>query len=219
MAEPSRQLRKEEFPGALSHIPDPPEVLYTKGRFPEKGVKFLAVVGSRELSDYGKEACTYLLQGLGGAPISIVSGLARGADALAHEVALEANLHTIAVPGSGLGEDVLYPRMNAPLAARILAQGGLLLSEHPDTYVPRAHDFPSRNRIMVGIADAVLVIEAGEKSGTLITARLAGEYDRELMMVPHRITDPHGYGSHLFLRLGATPVSSPSHILQALNLS
>jgi len=205
--------------GALCEIPRPPERLWVRGALPPPGTKKLAVVGSRELSSYGRRACEALIAGLKERPISIVSGLALGADACAHEAALQAGLHTIAIPGSGLHDRVIAPRTNLGLARDILAAGGALLSEHEPHHVPFPSDFPSRNRIMAGIADAVLVIEAGEKSGTLITARLAAEYDRELLCVPHRIDDMHGHGAHLFVRLGATLVASPKHILEALGLA
>lgn len=212
----SRIILPSDFPIGLREIPEPPKQLYVRGAFPAAGTKFLAVVGSRDLSKYGREACEKLVQGLAGYPLSIVSGLALGTDACAHAAALSVGLHTIAIPGSGLGDSVIYPRTNAALAQSILENGGLLLSEHEDGHKAQIYDFPSRNRLMVGIADAVLVIEAGPKSGTLITARLAGEYNRDLLMVPHRIGDPHGFGAHLFMRLGATLVAESSHILEAL---
>lgn len=204
---------------SLIEIPEPPGRLWLSGTLPLPSTKYLCVVGSRALTPYGREVTSRLIAGLAGYPISIVSGLALGADSAAHRAALSAGLHTIAIPGSGLGESALSPRSNVGLAKDILQAGGALLSEHPPEYLPHAYDFPSRNRIMVGMADAVLMIEAGEKSGTLITARLAGEYGRELLCVPHRIGDFNGYGSQLFLRLGATLVSEPSHILEALRLT
>jgi DNA processing protein len=171
------------------------------------------------MTRYGQEACEMLIAGLAGYPISIVSGLALGVDTCAHKAALTSGLHTLALPGSGLGDDVLYPRSNRAFAKEILAAGGGFLSEYAPDTVSRAHYFPARNRLMVGLADAVLVIEAGEKSGTLITARLASEYNRELLCVPHRIGDPHSFGPHLFIRLGAALASDPLHILEALKLA
>lgn len=214
-----RRLAQNEYPGELLQIPKPPEELWIRGTLPSVDTKYLAVVGSRALTSYGREACAKLLSGLSGYPISIVSGLALGADASAHRAALAAGLHTIAIPGSGLDDSVIAPRTNLGLAHDILEAGGALLSEHEATYTPHAYDFPSRNRIMVGIADAILMIEAGEKSGTLITARLASEYNRELLCVPHRMGDVHAFGSHLFLRLGATLVTDPLHILEALHIT
>ncbi len=202
----------------LSEIPDPPALLRERGIWPPEHYKLLVVVGSRALSPYGKEVCEKLIHGLAGYPISIVSGLALGTDAVAHKAAMDAGLHTIAVPGSGLDEQAIYPRSNVGLAKEILASGGLLLSEHEDTHKARVFDFPSRNRIMVGLSHAVLIIESGPQSGTLITARLTHEYNRDLLCVPHRITDPHGFGAHLFIRMGATLVADSGHILEMLGL-
>ena len=214
-----RTITREEFPASLREIPQPPERLWLRGSMPPPETKLLAVVGSRALTRYGREACEYLIEGLGGYPISIVSGLALGADACAHRSALANGLHTIAIPGSGLGDDVLYPRTNRDLAQKILDTGGALLSEHAPDHQARQYDFPSRNRIMVGLSQAVLMIESGEKSGTLITARLAADYNRDLLCVPHPIKGIHSAGSHQFLRLGATLVSEPAHILEALGIT
>lgn len=213
-----RELAREDYPVALHEIPEPPERLWMTGSFPPPDTKYLAVVGSRALTSYGREVCTKLIAGLSGYPISIVSGLALGADAAAHRAALTARLHTIAIPGSGLSDHAISPHSNLGLAREIVQAGGALISEHEPDYLPHPYDFPSRNRIMVGMASAVLMIEAGEKSGTLITARLASEYNRDLLAVPHRIGDVHGFGSHLFLRLGATLVTEPLHILEALHI-
>ncbi len=213
-----RELVREELPEQLLEIPQPPERLWLRGSLPNRGERLLTVVGSRAMTSYGREACEKLIAGLAGYPVSIVSGLALGIDTCAHKAALAAGLHTIAIPGSGLDDSVLYPRSNRALANDIVKAGGALISEHEPLYAARAYDFPSRNRLMVGLADAVLVIEAGPKSGTLITARLASEYNRELLCVPHRIGDPHAFGPHLFIRLGAALVSEPLHILEALKI-
>lgn len=214
-----RELPKNKWPEKLLEIPQLPEKLWIRGMLPPEGTKMLAVVGSRALSRYGQEACEKLIAGLSGYPISIISGLALGADACAHKAALAAGLHTIGVPGSGLDDSVIGPRANLGLAKEIVKAGGALLSEHEPNYVAHPYDFPARNRLMVGMADAVLVIEAGEKSGTLITARLASEYNRDLLCIPHRIGDAHGFGPHLFLRLGAALVAEPLHILEALGIA
>jgi len=213
-----RELARSEFPALLAEIPEPPVQLWLRGALPPEGTKYLAVVGSRAITKYGKHACNTLIAGLADYPISIVSGLALGVDAAAHEAALEAGLHTLVIPGSGIVDDVIHPRTNRPLAARILEAGGALMTEFPPDSHATLWGFPRRNRIMTGMSDAVLVIEAGERSGTLITARLASEYNRELLCVPHEIGSPHGFGSHLFLRLGATLVSEPKHILEALKI-
>jgi DNA processing protein len=213
-----RDCTKDSFPEQLLHIPEPPAHLYARGTWPSPETKYLAVVGSRALTPYGERACTSLIQGLVGYPISIVSGLALGADACAHKAALTAGLHTIAVLGSGVDDISIYPRTNAGLAKEILSKNGLLLSENPPGYRAQIHDFPKRNRIVAGLSHAVLVIEAGEKSGTLITARLAGDYNRDLLCVPHRLDDAHGVAAHTFIRLGAALVSKPEHILEALGM-
>lgn len=213
-----RQLLPANYPEPLRHMSDPPAFLWLRGSLPPKGTKLLAVVGSREVSSYGIDACRTLVTGLAGHPISIVSGLALGTDAVAHEAALAAGLHTIAIPGSGLNDDVIAPRTNADLAMRILHAGGALLSEQDPAHVPFPKDFPSRNRIMAALADAVLIIEAGERSGTLITARLAAEYNKDLLCVPHRISDPHGVAAATFVPLGALYTTTASQILEVLGL-
>lgn len=171
------------------------------------------------MTRYGQEACEKLIIGLAGYPVSIVSGLALGVDTCAHKAALKAGLHTLAFPGSGLDDSILYPRSNRAFAKEILAKGGGMISEYASDTPSHVRYFPERNRLMVGISDAVLVIEAGEKSGTLITARLASEYNRDLLCIPHRIGDPHAFGPHLFIRLGAALISDPLHILEALHIA
>jgi len=213
-----RELAHEEWPAQLLEIPQPPKRLWVRGAMPTAGTKLLAVVGSRAMTRYGQEACQKLITGLAGYPISIVSGLALGVDTCAHKAALAAGLHTLAFPGSGLDDAILYPRSNRAFAKEILDKGGGMLSEYAPTTPSHVRYFPERNRLMVGISDAVLVIEAGVKSGTLITARLASEYNRDLLCIPHRIGDPHAFGPHLFIRLGAALVSEPLHILEALGI-
>lgn len=212
-----RELSLEEYPSNLQEISDPPKKLWTRGNFPPEGTKFLTVIGSRDLSPYGRKVTETLIAGLAGYPISIVSGLALGADACAHRAALHAGLHTIGIPGSGLNDEVIGPRTNYELAQDIAVHGALL-SENDPSHRARAYDFPARNRIMIGMADAVLMIEAGPQSGSLISAKYAGEYNRHLLCVPHRVGDPHGYGAEIFIRLGATLVSKSEHIIEALQL-
>lgn len=213
-----RQLDSKHFPVSLNEIPQPPKQLWIRGSLPPQDHRRLAVVGSRKMTAYGKSACESLIAGLSGYPITIISGLALGIDACAHTAALNAHLHTIAVPGSGIDDAVLYPRTNYALAQNILKAGGCLLSEFDPTFKATEWSFPRRNRIMVGLADAVLVIEAGEKSGTLITARLTAEYNRDLLVVPGSIIAENSKGVHQFLKLGATPVTEPADIIEALRL-
>jgi DNA processing protein len=213
-----REFVREEWPAQLLEIPQLPKKLWVRGSMPPAEHKLLTVVGSRTMTQYGREACTNLITGLAGYPISIVSGLALGVDACAHKAALAAGLHTISIPGSGLDDSVISPRTNFGLAKEILAVGGALVSEQEPMHKPRLGEFPSRNRLMVGISHAVLIVEASNKSGTLITARLASEYNRDLLAIPHRIGDPHAFGPHLFIRLGAALVTEPLHILEALGI-
>ncbi len=212
-----RKLQKNEHPPLLSEIPDAPLELYVRGTLPQN-VKYLAVVGSRRMSRYAKDACEYLIAGLTGYPVAIVSGLALGVDATAHKAALSAGLPTIAVPGSGLDDSVLYPRTNLGLAQEILKHNGALLSEFEPLFKARPESFPQRNRIMAGMCHATLVVEAGMQSGTLITARLASDYSRELLIVPHSIFSDGGAGGHIFMKIGAAPVRGPADILEALGI-
>jgi DNA processing protein len=216
MSEQSRVLLPDEFPALLREIPDPPRTLFAVGTLPPQAHKNLAIVGSRNMSRYGKEVIEYLVSGLTGYPISIISGLALGVDGEAHRAALRAHLHTLAVPGSGLHESVLYPSSHRSLAREILSAGGGLLSEHPATHRARAYDFLSRNRIMAGMAHATLIIEASERSGTLVTARLAVDYNRDLLCVPHSLFSENGKGPHQFIRLGANLVRNSADILEVL---
>lgn len=203
----------------LGEIPDAPEKLYVRGNLAPQGAKLLAVVGSRNYTNYGKQVVEYLIGGLRSYPISIISGLALGIDALAHSTALDVGLHTLAVPGSGLDDAVLYPRKNFELAQKILKDGGGLLSEYEPDFHATTWSFPRRNRIMAGLSHAVLLIEAGERSGTLITARLTAEYNRDLLVVPGNIFSENSFGVHQFLKLGATPVTTPADIIEALHLT
>ena len=214
-----RTLSTKEFPRRLREIPDPPEKLWVEGALPPETHKWLAVVGSRRYSHYGKEACEKLLAGLYGCPVVIVSGLALGIDGIAHRAALEAKLPCVAVPGSGISRKVLHPVANRALADAIVAAGGALLSEFPPDFRATLYSFPQRNRVMAGLADAVLVVEAEKKSGTLITARLASEYNRDVLTIPGSIFSGATEGPHLLMRLGATPVRTAEDLLTALGFS
>lgn len=219
MSEGIKHLSPDEFPPLTHEMSDPPEQLLVRGTLPSFEKKWLAVVGSRTMTDYGRRACQTLIEGLRGYPVAIVSGLAYGVDAQAHKSALAAGLPTVAVPGSGLDWDVLYPKANVPLAREILKAGGALLSEFDSSTHATNYTFPQRNRIMAGICHATLVIEAKEKSGSLITAKFATGYDRELLVVPGSIFSPESMGTHQFLKLGATPVTTPADVLSALGIA
>ncbi len=214
-----KKLKKEDWPESLLEIADPPKQLNYRGQKPNWNSVFLTVVGSRRHSNYGKDACEKLIAGLQGYDITIVSGLAFGIDSIAHKAALETNLKTISVPGSGLDDSVLYPRANKSLADKIIKSGGTLLSEFNPTEPAAPWTFPQRNRIMAGLAKAVLIMEATEKSGTLITARLALEYNREVCAVPASIFSHFAVGSNKLLRQGATAIASGQDLLDTLGFN
>ena len=217
---PIVQLTSSQFPPLITEISDPPAELYVRGTLPSfDEYKWLAVVGSRKYTPYGRSACEHLVRGLAGAPVVIVSGLALGIDAIAHKAALDAGLPTVAVPGSGLDWNVLYPRSNQSLARAIITAGGALLSEFEPSQKANDYTFPQRNRIMAGLCHATLLVEATERSGTLITARLTAEYNRDLLAVPGSIFSESSRGTHQFLKLGARLVSSSEDILDALGIS
>lgn len=211
-----KKLPQKEFPKCLAEIPDPPKQLYLRGETPDWDGIFLAVVGSRKYSRYGKDACQKLISGLSGFPVTIVSGLALGIDSIAHEAAILAGLKTLAVPGSGLDWNVLYPRLNFNLAKKIISSGGALLSEFDPDFKPTAWSFPQRNRIMAGLSRAVLIIEAEEKSGSLITARLALDYNRDVLAVPGPIFSGSSEGTNRLIKEGAAVITKSEDILRAL---
>ncbi len=211
-----RTLSPKQFPALLREINDPPEKLYLEGELPPPESIYLTVVGSRKYSNYGREACEKIIAELAGYPVVIVSGLAVGIDTIAHKSALQARLLTLAIPGSGLGRSVLHPSSNRKLADEIIEAGGALLSEFPENYPAGLHTFPRRNRIMAGLSKAILVIEAGEKSGTLITAKLATDYNRDVLAVPGSIFSAGSLGTNNLIKQGAAPVCSGRDVLLAL---
>jgi len=213
-----QKILRESLPERLKEISDPPNHLYLRGEYPDQENKFLCVVGSRKYSSYGKDACREIISGLVGYPIVIVSGLAIGIDSIAHKTALDFGLKTVAVPGSGLNKDALYPAMHRGLAEQIVTSGGALISEFEPDFKSALWGFPRRNRIMVGLCDAVLVIEAEKKSGTLITARLALDYNRDVFVIPGSIFSKSSEGINYLMKNGATPVASADDVLEALGL-
>ncbi len=213
-----RELDKKSFLPQLLEIPQPPKKLFLLGSLPDPETKFLTIVGSRKFSNYGREACENIIAGLQGYNISIVSGLALGTDTIAHNAALTAGLHTIAIPGSGLDPKVIYPRTNFQLAKKIVDSGGALLSEFEPDFRATRWSFPQRNRIMAGLADAVLITESTKKSGTLITARMAVDYNKTVLAIPGSIFSESSKGANRLLARGAMPVMESADILEALNI-
>jgi DNA processing protein len=204
-------LGDADYPAALAQIADAPPVLWAQGRMSLLSRPVLALVGTRNASALGTRMARRLAADLGAAGLVVVSGLARGVDALAHRAALETG--TVAVMAGGL--DVVYPAENADLA-RNIAKRGLVLSEMPFGLHPQARHFPRRNRIVAGLSRAVVVIEAAARSGSLITARLALDQGREVMAVPGHPLDSRASGSNILIRDGATLVRSAEDVLEAL---
>lgn len=206
----------EQYPYLLQEIKNPPPKLYVRGQIPNNENKFLCVIGSRKNSEYGKEVCKTLIQGLKGYSIVIVSGLAIGIDSIAHECALDAGLKTIAFPGSGLYKRSIYPYSKINLAERIISSGGCLLSPFPNYQTSTNWTFPARNTLMAGISHAVLVIEARKDSGTMITVNEASRFGRDLLAIPGNIFYSLCEGPNKLLREGGIAITCSEDILEAL---
>ncbi len=203
------------YPELLREIDDPPVVLYVKGDwqacFEQPAV---AVVGSRACSTYGENAAEMLARELASRGITIVSGLARGIDSAAHRGAISGKGRTIGVAGTGI--DVVYPRENTGLVREILATGGCIISQFPLGTPPLKEHFPFRNRVISGLSYGVLIVEASERSGSLITARLATEQNRDVMAVPGNITSGNSYGTNYLIKSGAKLVQQWQDIVAEL---
>ncbi len=218
MSSDIRKIGPEEFPGLLNKIDDPPKVLYIRGTLPPKETLFLCFVGSRKAGEYGRKVSSKIIEGLNGYPVAIVSGLALGIDSFCHRAALDCGVPTVAIPGSGLDRKVIYPRSHQSLAEEIVRSGGALLSEFPPDFKATKWSFPQRNRIMAGISHGVLVIEAELRSGSLITARLGLEYNREVCAVPGSIFSSGSSGVNHLIQQGAYPVTSAKDICELFDL-
>ncbi|MDO9545240.1 MAG: DNA-processing protein DprA [Pelolinea sp.] len=205
----------EDYPRSLQSIEYSPPVLYTKGHFVEEDEYSVAVVGTRLKTSYGKQVSSELARYLASNGITVVSGLARGIDTIAHQSSIDAGGRTIAVFGSGL--DVIYPPENRDLAKKIESNGVLVSEFYPGTQ-PEAVNFPPRNRIISGLSKAVVIVEADEKSGALITARFAVEQARDVFAVPGSIYAPRSKGTNRLIRDGAIPLMDFSELLLALNM-
>lgn len=204
-------LEDGDYPSSLRQTSDPPPVLYVKGALPTAEYCF-AVVGARACTAYGERAAAYFAGELARRGIPIVSGGARGIDAAAHEACLNAGGQTVAVMGCGL--DIDYPPQNGALFRRIVANGGALVTEFPPGVAPLPGNFPARNRIIVGLAQGVLVAEAARRSGALITANIAADEGRDVYCVPGNIFDRTSIGCHELIRTGAKLVDTPQDILE-----
>jgi DNA processing protein len=199
------------YPEALAAVDPPPPLIYVKGNAGHLARPMLAIVGARNGSAAGQKLARLFASRIGAAGFVIVSGLARGIDAAAHEAALATG--TVAVLAGG--PDNVYPPENAELQRQIVARG-CLVTENPPGFAPRAQDFPRRNRIISGLALGVLIVEAARRSGTLVTARMAGEQGREVFALPGHPLDPRAEGTNGLLKSGATLVTEPDDVLGAL---
>jgi DNA processing protein len=206
-------LADEAYPRTLLEIPDPPALLYAAGRTELLRCPAFAIVGSRNASAQGVRNAETFAKALSDAGLTIVSGLALGIDAAAHRGGLAGSGATIAVLGTGI--DIVYPRLNTALAAQI-AQAGLLISEFAPGTPPAAQNFPRRNRLISGLAQGCLVVEAALASGSLITARTAADQGREVFAIPGSIHSPLSKGCHALIKLGAKLVESADDILAEL---
>lgn len=208
-------ITNAEYPNRLSAIPTPPYAIYVKGKLPDEDVKTAAIVGARECSPYGKAMAKEYAVALAKAGVQIISGMARGVDSISQTWALESGGSSYAVLGNGV--DICYPRESIELYMRLQEQGGLI-SEQPLGMQPLPQFFPARNRLISGLADLVLVIEAKEKSGSLITADMALEQGRDVYALPGPATSALSMGCHNLIRQGAGILISPQELFNELGI-
>lgn len=215
-----RILANHEWPELLHQLPEQakPKQLWYEGDPLPPDALYVAMVGTRRCTSYGKEAAYDIAFELAKQKIVIVSGLAMGIDTIAHEAALDAGGRTVAVLGSGLDSSILFPAQNRALAVRIAQSGGMVISEYEPMLKATLWTFPQRNRIIAGMAKAIVVIEARERSGALITARFATEYNRDLFALPGSIFAETSRGANWLIKQGAFPVSCARDILTALGI-
>lgn len=205
----------QEYPGKLRNIYDYPMGLFVKGELPHSSKPSVSIIGARNCTSYGKLEAEYMGRKLAENGIQVISGLALGIDSAGHEGALRGEGKTFAILGCGV--NICYPRSNYTLYERIMAQGGILSEYYPDQE-PYASNFPVRNRIISGLSDVILVIEARKKSGSLITAELGLEQGREIFALPGRITDPLSEGCNHLIQNGAGILTSPDDILDYMGI-
>lgn len=207
-------FRGKEYPTRLVNCIDSPVVLYYKGTGNLNHPRVIGVVGTRTPTVYGKEICQNLVSGLAEQQVYIISGLAYGIDTCAHKTAIDRGLMTAAVLGHGL--DMIYPSLNKSLAEKIVGQGGLV-TEFPSKTIPDKENFPKRNRIIAGLCDAIVVVEAAQKGGALITAEIANSYNRDVFAVPGRVGDLFSEGTNSLIRMNkASLIQSAEDILYLL---
>ncbi len=215
----NRYIKKQdkEYPEKLKHYVNMPSGFYLKGSLPDPAKKAVAIVGARKCSPYGEQTARYFARALALNGVQIISGLATGIDSAAHKGCLEGSGQTFAVLGCGI--NVIYPRSNSMLYKSILDNNGGIISEYDLTTPARAFNFPTRNRIISALSDAVLIVEARIKSGSLITASYALEQGIPIYVIPGKITDSLSAGTNSLLMQGAYPALSPENLLYELGIS
>ena len=206
----------EAYPRLLKEIDQPPPVLYIRGSLIPEDDWSVAIVGTRRVTAYGRQVAEEVATTLAHNGVTVISGLARGVDSIAHQSAISAGGRTLAVLGNGV--DVIYPPENRNLAAQIMEHGALV-SDYPLGTQPDGINFPPRNRIISGLSKAVIIVEAGSTSGALITATFAAEQGRDVFAVPGNINAPQSQGTNRLIRDGAQPLLDPQDVLEALNLT
>jgi DNA processing protein len=211
-------IGQPEYPLLLSEINDPPHTLFIRGTLPPQKNPTIAIVGTRHNTAYGKHICEEFSTGLAVKGITVVSGLALGIDGISHNAVVKAHGTTLAILGSGIDQAHIYPSLHTQLAEEIIETGGALISEYPPGFSATRYSFPARNRIIAGLSLGVLVIEAQEESGALITAHQALDYNREVMAIPHSLTSPTGKGNHKLLKQGASLVTTVEDVIELLNI-
>lgn len=211
------EIFSEKYPKLLKEISDPPPVIFYRGQLPSDQPA-ISIVGTRKCTPYGKLTTSVLSKKLASEGVVVVSGLALGIDGIAHDGALQEKGKTIAILGSGIDKNYIYPSLHQPLAERIVKNGGAILSEYPPNFKPTQYSFPARNRIIAGMSLGTVITEAPASSGALITAKFCLDYNREIFAFPHPITSPQGSGCNELIKKGAQLVSSAEEILDYLQI-
>ena len=208
-------IKDQEYPQLLKEIHDPPEKIYIRGDINILNKPGIAVVGTRNATDYGIKATEEIVKNIPRG-FMIVSGLAIGIDTVAHRSALKNNIPTVAVLGSSIDDQSIYPRENAKMVYEIIEKGGAVISEYKPPSLPQKHTFPERNRIISGLSKAVIVIEAPLKSGALITAKCALEQNREVFALPGNVFSENSKGTNNLIKQGAHPIISFKEIIEEI---
>lgn len=210
-------IEEKNYPQSLKKIPDAPKILYYRGNFiPDEN--YFAIVGTRRASSYGQQASLEIAGNLADAGLTIVSGMAPGIDTFVHKICVEKGKRTVAVLGTGLDEKSIYPRQNLELSRKIIETGGCLISELPPGTHGSNFTFPKRNRIISGLSLGVLIVEAKEKSGSLITSNYAKEHSKKIFAVPGPIFSSNSKGPNKLIKNGAKMVENANDILRELGL-